>query len=100
MSCRCWGFHRRPAARTRYNASNAAGRAKGKRGRIARRGAREYVLVKDKRVEHYRRQTNTQQWLLTVYTAEAEEIAFPALGGAVHMRDVYAKWETLARQAP
>lgn len=57
----------------------------------------EYVLVssKDKRVEHYRRQANTQQWLLTVYTGDADEVAFPALDGVVHMRDVYEKWETL-----
>lgn len=57
----------------------------------------EYVLVssKERRVEHYRRQSNTHQWLLTVYTAEADEIAFPALGGAVRMRDVYEKWESL-----
>src|SRR5438094_495352 len=51
----------------------------------------EYVLVsaKEKRVEHYRRQTSTHQWLLSVYTSDADEIVFPALDGAVRMGDVY-----------
>ncbi len=58
----------------------------------------EYVLVasRARRVEHFRRQGDGHRWLLTVYTGESEEIGFPSLDGAVAMRDVYDKWETLS----
>ena len=59
----------------------------------------EYVLVstRDQRVEHYRRQ-GAGRWLLTVHTEADAQIAFPALGGAVTLAEVYEKSDAVSAE--
>ena len=59
----------------------------------------EYVLVAqdEPRVEHFRR-IETGQWLLTVYAAENERVALPALGCEMPLGELYDGVEAAGRR--
>lgn len=54
---------------------------------------REYLLVSQDRVlvEHFARQSDTDQWILTAADSMDEVIHFPALGFQMELRQIYAK---------
>lgn len=56
---------------------------------------REYVLISQDhaQVEHFARQPDGEQWLLTAVGDLQERIAFPALDLAVSLSEIYAKVE-------
>ncbi len=56
---------------------------------------RDYVLVSQDRVfvEHFSRQTNSDQWLLTTWNSLTSTITFESLGVSLSLRGIYAKIE-------
>ena len=56
---------------------------------------KEYVLVAQNRptVDHFARQTGTDQWLMTSYSNLEQNIELPAIDGVLAMSDLFAKVE-------
>lgn len=56
---------------------------------------RDYVLISQDRVfvEHFSRQANSEQWLLTTWNSLAATITFESLGVSLPLRGIYAKIE-------
>lgn len=63
---------------------------------------REYVLIASDRVsiDHFARQDEGSQWLLTSFSGEQDVVRFPALGVGVPIADIYAKVELLPERSP
>ena len=63
---------------------------------------REYVLIASDHisVDHFARQDDGSQWLLTSYSDEQAVVDFPALGVSVPMREIYSKVELLPEPSP
>ena len=63
---------------------------------------REYVLIASDHmsVDHFARQDDGAQWLLTSYSGEQAIVDFPALGVSVPMREIYSKVELLPEPSP
>ena len=56
---------------------------------------RDYVLISQDRVfvEHFSRQANSEQWLLTTWNSLDATITFESLGVSLSLRGIYAKIE-------